>query len=243
LGASSFKIINMDYFWEYFNRNSGWYLEAWDAESGAWIDVTEYLNIISERSEDNQFEKISLEFTAPMTNDYRLIYTINKPIKSYVDRSFENIYELVYAVGNDEYLTYFDYNDIAVIPDVIIDHGVKNIDGEDRFYFSAQRNNVIAGTYVYLDPIFGNDATSASTTTIENNIKGGFFQMNTTGGLGDNISAYLEIAGPAKNAKCAIYDNSLNLLENGTTQEVSYSAGWNTFSFNLSSKPILKPNQ
>jgi len=201
----------LDYFWGYFDRFSGWDLEAREPISSSWQNVTEHLIIDKARSEDNQFEKISLEFTAPFTADYRLTYTIDKPLKSYINRSEEYIYELNYSVGNnEEYTTYFDFSDIASISGVIINHGIVNIDGEDKFWFSVQRDNIPEGTYILLDPIFGNSGTSTSDRDGDD-IPGGLFQMGGTGGTADNITALFNISyddnyGLTCNITCALYE-------------------------------------
>jgi len=242
LGPKLTKIVNTSYFWNFFNNYNNWYLEAWDSENGLWINETQYLKINKTRSENNLFEKIALEFTAPITSDYRLTFIIDKPLKSYVNKSNQFIYELIYSVGeNEEYLTFFDFNDIASIPKIIINHGVKNINDNDIFWFSAQKNDIKVGTYVVLDPTFGNTATSTTTTSIENYIKGGYFQMGSYTGYGTNITAYLYTNGGAKNAKCALYDSSNNLVGNSITEQISYSTGWNTFNFS-GTKPFLMAN-
>ncbi len=241
-GPKLTKIVNTSYFWDFFNDYNNWYLEAWDSRNGSWINVTQCLNINKTRSENNLSEKIALEFTAPITGNYRLTFIIDKPLKSYVNKSDQFIYELNYPVGDDEeYITFFDFNDIASIPKIIINHGVKNINGSDIFYFSAQKNDIKQGTYVVLDPTFGNTATSISTTTIEDYVKGGYFQMGSYAGYGTSISAYLYVNGGAKSAKCALYDNSNNLIAYSMTEEITYSTGWNTFNFGAT-KPILAAN-
>ena len=242
LGPSSLKIINMTYFWDYFDKNSNWFLEVFDSEKNIWTDITDSLKIYKSRSENNQFEKISLAFTAPITGDYRLTYKIDKPLKSYINKSNQFVYELFYPVeDSEEYSTYFDFSDIAKLSGLIINHGIENNNGDEFFWFSAQRNNIAAGTNVLLDPTFGNTATSTSTTTIENYVKGGLFQMGSIGGTGNNISAYLYVNGGAKNAKCALYYSNLSLVPNSMTEEKSYSTGWNTFNFGAT-KPVLQAN-
>ena len=242
LGSKLTKIVNTSYFWNFFNNCNNWYLEAFDSQNDLWINVTEYLKINKTRSGNNLFEKIALEFTAPITGDYRLSFIIDKPLKSYVNKSDHFIYELNYFVEDkEEYFTFFDYYDIASIPKIIINHGVKNINGSDFFWFSAQKNDIKSGTYVVLDPTFGNTASSTSTTTIENNVCGGYFQMDSYTGYGTSITAYLYVNGGAKNAKCALYDSSNNLVTNSITEQLVYSTGWNTFNFGAS-KPVLNAN-
>jgi len=241
-GPLSLKIINTDYFWDYFDKNSNWFLEVFDSEKGIWINIKDSLKVDKNRSENSQFEKISLTFSAPINGDYRLTFNINKPLKFYVDKSNQFVYELVYPIGdNDEYSTYFDFSDIAKLPRVIIDHGIKNINGYEFFWFSVQKNNIAAGTNIVLDPTFGNTATSTSTTVIRNYIKGGYFQMGSNTGYGTSITAYLYNTGGSKNAKCALYNSSKILVADSMTEEKTISTGWNTFNFNTT-KPVLTAN-
>ncbi len=242
LGSKQTRTINASYFWNFFNKNSYWYLEVLDYENSSWINVTEYLKINKTRFENNLFEKIALEFNAPITGDYRLSFIIDKPLKSYVNKSDQFIYELNYIVGvNQEYFTFFDFSDIASIPEIVVNHGVKNNNGYDIFWFNAQKNDIKAGSYIVLDPTFGNILSSTSTTTIENNVCGGYFKMAPYTGYGSSISAYLYVNGGAKNAKCALYDSSNNLVANSITEQLIYSTGWNTFNFGAS-KPVLNAN-
>jgi hypothetical protein len=238
LGPSSLKIVNMTFFWEYFDKNSKWILEVFDTDNKSWIDATDHLIVDKDKSESDQYEKVSLEFTAPVTGDYRLTYSIDIPLKSYVNKSREHIYELVYPIGNDdEYFTYFDFSDIAALPKIIVNHGIRNIGGKEFFWFSTQRNNIGAGTNVVLDPTFGNTGTSNKKVTILNRISGGYFQMGSGVGLGTSIYAYLTTSG-SRNAKCALYDSSKNLVTNSITEEKSISTGWNGFNFGTN-KPVL----
>jgi hypothetical protein len=241
-GAPSTKLVNMSYFWKFFNRYNSWRLEAWDVENNSWMNASKYMNIIRSRSENNQFEKISIEFTAPLTTDYRLTFVIDRPVIEFINRSDQYEYELTYTISeNEEYSTFFNFSDIASIPGVIISHGIENMNGVNTFRFSAQQNHIPQGTSVVLDPTFGNNATSTLKTAIEDYIKGGYFQMGSFSGIGDNITAYLTLAGEPKNAKCALYDSALNLVANSMTQQLSFSDGWNTFNFNTT-KPVLQAN-
>jgi len=241
MGPSHIKVINPDYFWTYFERYSGWYLEAWDKNTEAWIDVTDYLDVKSNRSSNNKSEKISLEFIAPFSSNYKLSYRIEKPLKFFINKSNEFEYELIYAVGdNEEYRTFFNYSDIASLPDVIITHGVKEINGDDMFWFSVQKNNISEGTKVIIDPIFGYTGTSYYSRDGDD-IPGGYFQMGAVGGMADNITAYFSTAGQPNSGRAAIYDISGSLLTNGVTNEnTAIGDGWEIFIF--SPRPILQAN-
>jgi len=241
LGPSSIKFVNMTYFWNYFDRFSGWYLEAWDPDNRTWIDVTDNLDIDRNRSADNQFEKISLEFIAPMTADYRLTYIIDRPVKEFIYLSDQYEYQLTFSAGyNEEYTTYFNFSDIAILPNVILDHGVENINGIDTFWFSVQRNNIPQGTAVFLDPTFGNTATGSNSHDGDE-MPGGRYTMGSAGGTATSITAYFSTAGGANSGRAAIYDSGGNLLTNGETNEnTSVGDGWVQFDFGTS--PTLTAN-
>ena len=244
LGPKLTKTVNTSYFWNFFDNYNNWYLESWDSQKNMWVDVSNHLNVVHNKSSDNQFEKISLEFKAPKTTDYKVTFLIDTPLKRFVNNSNQFDYELVYQVEDDEeYTTHFNFSDMASIPGVILNHGVNNNNGSDIFWFSAQKNNVLAGTNVVLDPTFGNTGTSTSTTTIENSIRGGYFQMGSNTGYGISITAYLSVTNTAKNAKCALYDSSQNLVANSMTEQISIpiSNAWYTFNFS-STKPVLTAN-
>ena len=242
LGPKVTKIVNTSYFWNYFDNYNKWYLEAWDSKQNKWVDISNHLIVIQNRSKDDQYEKISLEFEAPITTDYKVGFIINTPLKRYINNSDQFEYTLIYQVDKDEeYVTYYNFSDMAGIPGVFLDYGVKKQNGNDIFWFSAQKNNILAGTYVVLDPTFGNTGTSTSTTTIKDYIGGGYFQMEDYTGYGESITAYLLLGGKAKTAKCAIYDSSKNLVANSMTEELSYTTGWNTFYFGTN-KPVLTAN-
>ena len=212
-----------------------------DIDSSKWIDVTDYLDVVRDRNIDNQFEKISLEFTAPMTTDYRLTYIIDRPLKDFVNRSDQYEYQLTFSVGNNkEYITFFDFSDIASLPDVILSHGVDNINGNDKFWFSVQRDNILQGTNVVLDPIFGNQNRELNKYDTDD-CPGGYFQMGSTEGTADNISVYLDYVTPGGVAKCAIYNSSGNLLTDGITNEVSVNAD-GLYIFSFSTSPTLIAN-
>jgi len=92
---------------------------------------------------------------------------------------------------------------------------------------------------------FGNTALSGDTTgSIENYIRGGYFQMGSINGIADSITAKIRITTSAKNCKCALYDSSNNLVDNGVTEEITVptqDATATTFNFNTP-KPVLTAN-
>ena len=70
---------------------------------------------------------------------------------------------------------------------------------------------------------------------------GGYFQMGSSGGTADSITAYFQTAGGANSGRAAIYDSGGNLLTNGVTNEnVSVQDGW--VEFDYTTGPTLTAN-
>lgn len=92
--------------------------------------------------------------------------------------------------------------------------------------------------------VFGNDIEDDLSLSIENTIVVGIATMGATDGIADSISATLNVTTDSKNAKCAIYDSSFNLITNGQTDEVevpTQGASWTEFAFSAP-KPSLTAN-
>ena len=95
-------------------------------------------------------------------------------------------------------------------------------------------------------PTFGDTSLIGSdTTTIENIIIAGYFQMGSINGQADSITTKLTVITKNHYCKCAIYDNNKNLLENGVTEEKLIPKGTTheTITFNfVGTKPNLTAN-
>lgn len=243
------KFIKWNYFWQLFNNNSAWDLEYNDGED--WISCKEDLTVIKEHPLDDgneiiSREKITLDFTASHTADYRLTFAIDAKVKDYVTKLPDNKYVINYKVGEhngeDEiYSVFFDWSDIVSIPGIIITHGMKNIDGDDYFWFRARKNNVQQGTHVELDPIFGDD-TEYSTIALEYQGCYGLKSQSTQTGTIDYIKTYMFTNSMTKKMACALYTfNDGVLVLNGVTEERSINTAsyqWEQFNF-IGTKPIV----
>ena len=95
--------------------------------------------------------------------------------------------------------------------------------------------NAAYPVYHALGDIFGWNGTGGTSTSAGNLIKAAIAACPATG-TGDSISAYVINTTAAKNAKCAIFDTSGNILTNGTTGEISVpvASQFNTFTFSTS---------
>lgn len=143
--------FNWSHFWQVFKNHALWDLEYKD--NGDWISCKQNLTIIRDYLEDNTC-KLTLDFTAPYTADYRLTLAIDYRVKEYANRSGQYEYMLTYEVFNESFNAVFNWSDLAEIPGVIITHGIKEIDGHNYFWFRARRNNVPEDYHIILDPTY-----------------------------------------------------------------------------------------
>jgi len=230
VGVRSIKWVNHSYFWNVFTGYGEWRLEWYNVSNGEWVDCSDSLVVGRNRSGDDRSEKVSLEFTAPVSGSYCLTFVITLPVLEYVNLSSVYEYWLKYMVGGGEtYDVFFNFSDIAGLPGVVCSHGIRRVLGEDLFWFRARRDNIPAGMSVLFDPTFGDTSTSASNDrSITNTIRGGRFTCPNNG-QADNISAYLEIPGGYKGSvKFGIYRVSDNTSVGNTSASSSEATGWNT---------------
>jgi len=250
-GNTSGKNIKWSYFWSLFNQYSDWDLEYNDG--GGWISCKEDLivtktNPMIEGEDGVQYEniskkKITLDFTASHTADYRLTFAIDTRVKDYVDKSGEHKYELNYKVGEYEgedeiYSVLFDWSDIAAIPDIILSHGITEIGDDDYFWFRARKNNVSQGAHIILDPIFGNQDDYGSSSSGENTITGSPGTPSSSG-TADSITIFL-VNGGTGNVKCALYLTAAGSYAYvGTTEQIN-NPGTGEITFNFEgTKPTI----
>jgi len=143
--------ISWNKFWSKFKNHSGWDLE-YNNGSG-WKSCKQNLTIIRNYTSNNSC-KITLDFVAPYTADYRLTLGIDYALKKYFHKIDKYYYNLSYEKWNETFNVTFNFSDIASIPDIIITHGVKNVSGKQYFWFRARKNNVNQGKHVVLDPTY-----------------------------------------------------------------------------------------
>ena len=244
IGIKDASFIKWSYFWNLFNTHSDWNLEY--NEGSGWISCKEDLVITKEHPidedevEDISKEKITLDFTASHTADYRLTFGIDTRVKDYVEKVDEYKYELNYKVGEhngeDEiYSVFFDWSDIASIPGIILSHGIKEVEGKDYFWFRARKNNVTSGAHVVIDPTFGITTIIgySSAAFDEDMILTNQAISPANDGTATSISLYCNKFSSYTGNMCfALYDSSDNSLV-AQTEEIPITAteGWHTANF------------
>ena len=148
------KDINYSKFWKILKNHAVWMLEFYNKNTEEWMDVTNNLNI-NRTNISYDTEKLSLQFNtndAPYTSNYRLTLVVDYVVKQFINHSGENEYILSYNIDNHEINLVFNWSDIAVIPDINIHQGMKNIDGTDYFFFRVRKNDIPPDRNIVLDP-------------------------------------------------------------------------------------------
>ena len=133
--------MNWTLFWETFKQHSVWDLEY--RNGTLWSSVKHDLQVTRQYLEDKHC-KITLNFTASHTADYRLTFGIDYRVKNYTAKLDKWQYQVVY----ENMTVTFDWFDVAVLPNLVITHGVKN----DYFWFRIRKDNVQQGRNVVIDP-------------------------------------------------------------------------------------------
>ena len=67
-----------------------------------------------------------------------------------------------YVISYQSYRVFFDWGDLLEIPGLQFSHGLTEVLGKPCFWFRLRRDNVPEGTYLDLDPWFGNADYSAT---------------------------------------------------------------------------------
>jgi hypothetical protein len=187
--------FNWTLFWERFNSHSAWDLEV-DNGTG-WKSVKSDLTIVKNytaspiNEERNNTCKIGLIFDASETGDYRLSFVIDARVRSHIYNASRNRYTLNYTINGDDYLVYFDWSDIASIPNLQFSHGVTEIAGIEVFWFRIRRDNVPQGAHLELDPTFGNEDIGSGHSMITDFIQAGKYEAPSSG-TAQSISIYID---------------------------------------------------
>lgn len=228
--------VNWTRFWQLFNKHSAWDLEY--NEGLGWISVKEDLEVIRQYfvetsdgdiASDKNFAtkcKITLNFTASHTANYRLTFAIDVAVKNHTYKEGKAKYILSYQ----NYTVFFDFSDLLKIKNLIFNHGVKTINGKNWFWFRARKDNVPKGIRLTLDPSFGYENAGQYYVSIANCIRGSWFSCLQKG-IANNITVYLSPVSSG-NVTCAIYQKTDNSLI-GQTEErtIPEEANWYTFNF------------
>lgn len=156
--------IDWSHFWSLVNQHSAWDLEY--STGAEWTSIKSDLDITKDFI-GNETCKITLDFTASQSADYRLTFGIDLDVKSYIHKEDSWNYTLSY----DQYSVNFDWSDVKEIPNLQISHGIKNVtlDGGatyvELFWFRIRRDNVPQGANVVIDPSISYVELMAEITT------------------------------------------------------------------------------
>jgi len=250
------KILNVSYFWDLFRSHGAWQLEAWHPIDEEWVsswqgtNLNTWLDIDRNRSEDNLSEKISLTVTNNHPSQdlyFRFKFGIDLRVKSYVNKSSNWEYELVYPVSDTEdYTVFFNFSDVqSLVQDGVIsqNHGVKNIAGKDVFWFmltqNRSRNPLQSGNSFMIDPNFGITDPSGFTKSSSyfNYLIGPRVTCNVTG-MAESISVYGYFSGSGGDMAVGLYDvdRGFKLIGNSSaTYDMDdwTSPSWRTFNLDV----------
>jgi hypothetical protein len=218
------KEVNWTYFWNLFNTHSTWKLEGYNPVLDEWVDTSDYLDIVKDYSDDNSSVKTSLEFTSPYTTQYRLLFTIDKQVREYINRSDAFEFDLNYTVGdNESYDVFFNWSGLALVMDQIdVNYGVKG----GFFWFMIETKNPIQqGHHIVLDPWFGSKYYLGNSVSLLDTIRGTAFKI-TEYGIPQNIELYTKCAFPPNQCTrfyvtCAIYNCSIR-VEGSPPHDITY---------------------
>jgi len=264
IGEHTIKKVNWSFFWSKFRDNSRWNMEGWHPIQEEWVDnyqgndLDNYLNISKIRSGDNSSEKITLNFTSPYTTKYRFTFGIDARVLQYVNKTDKMEYKLVYPINgtDDNYTVFFNWSDLIPMLDnntIRVNHGLKNINGRDVFWFRIITNvDLQQGNSYDLDPTFGYTVTGTFTGLINDysdaDTRGIYALVSNGDGIVDNITVnFAQYADGPFNIRCALYqyvDYTVHYAGDliKTTEVVSVNGNGNfVFPFNAT-KPSVTNN-
>ena len=223
IGETNFTYVNWSFFWQKFRSNSRWNMEGWHPIQEEWVsdyqgtDLDDWLNISRIRSDDNSSEKITLNFTSPYTTKYRFTFGIDARVLSFVNKTDRLEYVLTYPINNSDYnyTVYFNWSDLIPMLDngtISVNHGIKNINGRDVFWFRIITNVDLQQDKSYeLDPTFGETGDRVVDKLIFRDwsnqifLRADYFTADENGEV-QNITCLLNWRDAAHDYQCAIYE-------------------------------------
>lgn len=131
---------NWTYIWSKFKDNMDWNLES--NNGTGWVSIRTALKII--KNIQNDTCKITLNFTAPYTANYRLTFAVTNQVLDYVHVSGD----LNYTLQFNDFKILFDWSDIKSISGITITHGILN----NYFWFRIGRDSVSKNVNLIIDP-------------------------------------------------------------------------------------------
>jgi len=226
MDETTFKTVNWSFFWQKFRRHSAWNMEGWHPVQQTWVDdyqgtdLDDYLNISRIRSDDNASEKVTLNFTSPFTTKYRFTFGIDARVLNYVNKTDRLEYTLTYPINgtNENYTVFFNWSDLIPMLDndtIRVNHGIKNINGKDVFWFRIITNvDLQEGESYELDPTFGYKGSFTGMTIHSSGncyVRGYRAGPGETGYL-ENFSFYLTSNAAGNTIQMGLYKNESNTI-------------------------------
>ena len=247
---TEYKEVNWTYFKELFLAHNQWQLECKRYSYSDWTVGNQYLTI-NRTWNDTGFWKFNLILDVPVSvYSARFTYACDLPVLDYVERAGQYAYYINYTVpGTTEtYNCFFDWSDMASIPNVEFTHGIF----EGKFWFRFKRDNIPAGHYEF-DPTFGYSGVTTGVEMLSYD-SGGTWYEQTYGWyftcpedcVADSMNVFLTNLGGTYSYQCAIYeyidhasDYAGALVDATEIKQVSAGAGTYNTTFAFSSPPSL----
>jgi hypothetical protein len=146
--------LNHTKFWQVLKKHVFWNLEVRNPTTGEWINQTQLLNINRNYTNNNTC-KISMNFTTldnGQNLDWRITLAIDEKVKQYLNKSGDYEYTLSFKKNNWGFNLTYNWSDMLNYSGLIFKHGVKNVSGNQYFWWRVRRNNIPPNYYVELDP-------------------------------------------------------------------------------------------
>jgi hypothetical protein len=152
------KPIDWSALWYLVKDHIKWDLE-WSLDGSIWTSVTSDLTIKTSLIKQDTY-KITLIFDASQAGNYRLTFAVDARVRNYVTRLDKYQYELDY----EGFSLVFDWSDVVKISGLVITHGLKEVEGNEYFWFRMRRDGVPKGAHVEIDPTVA--FTTVSVTSV-----------------------------------------------------------------------------
>lgn len=198
--------VNYESFFNAFKNHADWNLEYKRYDYSNWTDGNAYLTIEKTWIDTLGFWKFNLILDVPVNIfSARFTFGVDLPVLDYVERVGQYEYYLNYSGYN----CFFNWSDMASIPNIEFTHGIY----ESMFWFRFKRDNIPVGHYEF-DPTFGFEGARTGLASIEDKIRGSpfLFTFNGSYANADNITAIFKTTAEQHNCTAGLYVNSTGVL-------------------------------
>ena len=247
MGETTFKEVNWSYFKELFNQHCDWLSEYKRYSYSSWVDGSDYLTIEKSWNDTLGGWKFNLILDVPVhVYSARFTFACDLAVLDYVERDGWQV-NLNYTVPNTDevYNVFFNWSDMAGIPNIIFNKGVQ----DNHFWFRFRRDNIPAGHYEF-DPTFGHSESGtqgAIGISSYEYYRGIWATMGATDGTADSITVKFGTLDSTESYQCALYqyiDYSSNycgnLIATTETKQILSNGDNYEFTFDFSEpKPSL----